>query len=73
MIVTRSQTLVESGLRFDPQFEFHFYDLDFSRQAELRNLKMGTCAISVVHESIGRLGVPAWRAAYQKYLSKYGE
>jgi hypothetical protein len=73
MLATRSETLVDSGLRFDPQFEFHFYDMDFCRQAELRDLRMGTWAISVIHASAGQLGSESWFAAYRKYLDKYGE
>jgi hypothetical protein len=73
MMAVRSQTLIERELRFDPRFKFHFYDLDFCRQAELRNIRMGTWAISVVHASAGTLGVESWRAAYGDYLAKYGE
>jgi hypothetical protein len=73
MMAIRSQALIERDLRFDPQFKFHFYDLDFCRQAELKKLRMGTWAISVVHASAGVLGVEPWRAAYRDYLTKYGE
>jgi len=73
MMAVRSQTLRDSALRFDPQFTFHFYDLDFCRQAELRHLRMGTCAMSIVHASAGRLGCDGWHAAYRDYLQKYGE
>ena len=73
MLVADSERLIESGLRFDEQFDFHFYDLDFCRQAELKGLTMGTWPISVVHESGGAFGSPSWRAAYERYLRKYGE
>jgi hypothetical protein len=62
-----------TGLRFDPQFRFHFYDLDFCRQAELRALRMGTWSIAVVHESAGDPNNQSWEDAYQAYLAKYGE
>ncbi|WP_321952709.1 tetratricopeptide repeat protein [Paraburkholderia bannensis] len=67
-----SETLSRSSLRFDEQFEFHFYDLDFCRQAELKRLRMGTWPISVVHESGGAFNSPGWRAGYEQYLRKYG-
>ncbi|MBB3255877.1 putative O-linked N-acetylglucosamine transferase (SPINDLY family) [Paraburkholderia bannensis] len=67
-----SETLSRSGLRFDEQFTFHFYDLDFCRQAELKRLRMGTWPISVVHESGGAFNSPGWRAGYEQYLRKYG-
>jgi glycosyltransferase involved in cell wall biosynthesis len=73
MLAVRSETLIGRDLRFDPQFRFHFYDMDFCRQAELRNIRMGTWAISVVHASPGALGVEDWRSAYRRYLDKYGE
>jgi tetratricopeptide (TPR) repeat protein len=73
MMAIRSRALIERDLRFDPQFKFHFYDMDFCRQAELKKLRMGTWAISVVHASAGALGVEPWRAAYRDYLTKYGE
>lgn len=72
-LAARSASLVRSGVRFDPAFRFHFYDLDFCRQAELRGLTMGTWALSAIHASPGRLGVDAWREAYMTYLEKYGE
>ncbi|MGH8688660.1 MAG: glycosyltransferase [Burkholderiales bacterium] len=73
LLACRSSTLLEHGLRFDERFDFHFYDLDFCRQAEAKNLRMGTWPISVVHESGGAFGTPAWRAAYAKYLEKWGD
>jgi SAM-dependent methyltransferase len=73
MLVAASTRLIESGVRFDEQFEFHFYDMDFCRQAELKGLRMGTWPISVVHESAGAFNTPAWRAGFDRYLTKYGE
>jgi glycosyltransferase involved in cell wall biosynthesis len=73
MLVADSARLIESGTRFDDQFEFHFYDMDFCRQAELNGLSMGTWPISTVHESAGAFNTPPWRAAYERYLRKYGQ
>jgi len=73
LMAVRSETLIDHGLRFDPRFRFHFYDMDFCRQAELRQLRMGTCAMSLVHASAGRLGNDDWSCAYRDYLAKYGE
>jgi GT2 family glycosyltransferase len=71
LLAADSGRLTEAGLGFDEQFAFHFYDMDFCRQAELKGLKMGTWPISVIHESGGAFGTPAWRDAYQRYLQKY--
>ncbi len=73
LMAIRSQTLLERELRFDPRFHFHFYDMDFCRQAELRQLRMGTCAVSLVHASAGEFGTAGWTSAYRDYLAKYGE
>jgi GT2 family glycosyltransferase len=73
MLAARSQTLIEHGLSFDARFTFDFYDLDFCRQAELSRLRMGTWAISAIHQSGGHVGCPSWREAYEQYLKKYGE
>ena len=73
LMAIHSAVLHARNLRFDPRFKFDFYDLDFCRQAELRGLRMGTCALSIVHASAGALGVETWRAAYRDYLAKYGE
>jgi hypothetical protein len=67
-----SRTLWESGLRFDPLFKFHFYDLDFCRSAEQLNLKMGTIPLSVVHASEGDMS-DSWRSAYADYIAKWKE
>ena len=34
LLVAYSKTLIDSDIRFDERFKFHFYDLDFCRQAE---------------------------------------
>jgi GT2 family glycosyltransferase len=73
MLAAHSETLHQHQLFFDERFDFHFYDVDFCRQAEAKQLSMGTYPISLVHESGGAFGTPAWRAAYQKYLEKWGD
>lgn len=73
MLAADSEKLIENGLIFDPIFDFHFYDMDFCRQAELKGLRMGTAPISVIHESTGAFGNDAWRNAYRRYIGKYGE
>lgn len=66
-----SQTLHEKKLRFDERFDFHFYDMDFCRQAEQKGVTCGTCPLTVIHESGGSFGSPGWVAGYQKYLEKW--
>jgi len=71
MLIARSEALLAKQIRFDEQFDFHFYDLDFCRQAEQHGLRMGTWNISVVHESGGHYGGPRWESAYARYLEKW--
>ena len=71
LLASASETLLSKDLFFDPRFDFHFYDLDFCRQAELKNLRMGTCSVSCLHASDGQFGAPGWRVAYAKYLDKW--
>jgi GT2 family glycosyltransferase len=73
MLIADSERLIERGVRFDEQFAFHFYDMDFCRQAESRGLRMGTWPLSVIHESGGAFDSPGWREGYQRYLRKYGD
>ena len=73
MLIVESATLATHDLRFDTRFSFHFYDMDFCRQVELKGLRMGTWPISVIHESAGGFGTTAWKDAYGRYLEKYGD
>lgn len=73
LLATHSTTLAASGLTFDERFEFHFYDMDFCRAAEVKNLTCGTWPLPIVHESGGSFQSDAWRAAYAAYLAKWGE
>ena len=71
LLAVRSETLLSKRIAFDERFDFHFYDLDFCRQAEAAQLRLGTWPLSVIHESVGTLGTPEWRAAYAVYLQKW--
>ncbi len=65
--------LVESGLRFDEQFRFHFYDVDFCREAEMRNIRMGTVPITTWHMGSNTFGTTLWKDGYDKYRRKWGD
>jgi GT2 family glycosyltransferase len=73
LLAAASETLLSRELFFDERFDFHFYDLDFCRQAELKGLRLGTCTVSVLHASDGQFGSTSWRASYRQYLSKWGD
>jgi len=71
LIACHSEFLNTKNLRFDTQFDFHFYDLDFCREAERIGARMGTWAIALIHESGGAFGSPSWIVAKQKYFEKW--
>jgi hypothetical protein len=71
LLAVRSETLLANKIEFDERFDFHFYDMDFCRQAEAKRLRMGTWSLSVIHESVGKAGTPSWREGYARYLAKW--
>jgi hypothetical protein len=72
MLACASQTLLDADLRFDEAFEFHHYDMDFCRQAEIKRIKMGTWSIAAVHESKGGFQSVGWQRSYERYIEKWG-
>jgi hypothetical protein len=70
-LASKKSILDNNGIRFDPAFDFHFYDLDFCRQGEAKNLRMGTIPLSIIHESPGGFGTPQWRKNYETYIGKW--
>jgi len=70
-LATTTSALKKSKLRFDPNFTFHFYDLDFCRSAEKAGLTMGTIPLSLVHASGGQVD-SIWKDAYDLYINKWG-
>jgi GT2 family glycosyltransferase len=71
-IATRKSALRDRGVRFDPRFGFHFYDLDFCRTARGAGLKLGTWPISMTHRSTGKTD-DLWRDALAAYQAKWGD
>lgn len=71
-LAAKRDTLRQHEVRFDPQFDFHFYDIDFCRTARERGLKLGTWPIAMTHQSKGKFGTPDWFVRYERYLAKWG-
>src|ERR1035437_847150 len=71
LLAARASALLDSGVRFDERFDFHFYDLDFSRQANAAGLRVGTWPIAVTHASGGAFGSPAWNRSLALYRAKW--
>jgi len=72
LLAVENQTLIDHRLLFDERFMFHFYDLDFCRQAEQKNISCGTWDLSLIHESGGSCGSDSWKISYQQYIDKWG-
>lgn len=72
-LAVRKNSLDNKGVRFDPQFDFHFYDLDFCRTAKKAGLTLGTWLVNLTHQSIGQYGTIRWHEKYQLYLNKWEE
>ncbi|MEY4545496.1 MAG: hypothetical protein RL685_1691 [Pseudomonadota bacterium] len=70
-LAVRTDKLKERGVRFDPRFRFHLYDLDFCRTALAAQLRLGTWPIAVTHDSGGGYDSASFREAAQLYLDKW--
>ena len=71
LIAARVSSLLDAGVRFDERFDFHFYDLDFSRQANAAGLAVGTWQISATHVSVGNYKTDGWIRGREVYRDKW--
>lgn len=64
--------ILDLGIQFDPQFDFHFYDLALCEIAKQRGATVGTWPIWVVHQGLGDSYQSAsWLVNSRKFVSKY--
>lgn len=70
-IAAKTETLRRSGVRFDPAFKFHFYDLDFSLTAKRAGLRVGVWPISVTHQSRGNFKSTEWLEGSVQFAEKW--
>jgi GT2 family glycosyltransferase len=73
LLAARKSVLQAAGVRFDPRFEFHFYDMDFCRSARQQGLRLGTWPIGLTHQSGGAFGSEGWNEKYRQYLEKWND
>jgi len=57
--------------RFDPQFTFHLYDIDFCLAAHSKKLSMGTTNICAHHASAGSFQSEEYRQSVSKFRQKW--
>jgi Glycosyltransferase like family len=70
-LAAKRSVLRAANVLFDPQFDFHFYDLDFCRTAAAAGLHIGTWPISMTHQSAGKFGSAEWRQRLTRYREKW--
>jgi len=70
-LAVNTEKILAAEVTFDPQFDFHFYDLDFCRKCLGRGLRIGTWPIAVTHGSRGAYNSPEWKAGRDLYLNKW--
>lgn len=71
-LAVRVSALKKTGVRFDPSFGFHFYDLDFCLQCHEAGLSLGTEPIWVVHSSLGEYDKSGWLVDQERFINKWG-
>ncbi len=70
-LAVKKSVLLVNQVKFDSQFDFHFYDMDFCRTARSKGLKLGTWPICLTHQSVGNAGEVSWQNNYHLYLEKW--
>ena len=71
-IIIFTRKAIQAGLRWDEQFNFHFYDMDICFSAHRLGLKVGTANILLTHESVGGSVVqPEFMASQRKFIEKW--
>ena len=72
-LAAQAARLKSSGVRFDPRFAFHFYDLDLCRSARQQKLLLGTWPLKLRRARDGDLFSSDWLDALERYQSKWNE
>lgn len=65
-----SDKMIDNGVWFDDDFDFHFYDLAFCLRAFEKKMKLGTYPIFVVHHGLGEPDDNFYDLA-DKFVKKY--
>lgn len=71
-IICFTKQAIDSGLRFDERFKFHFYDMDVCFSAFVKKLEVGTAPILVTHESLGySVSQPQFLESQKMFFEKW--
>ena len=52
-LAVNAKVFNSTNLRFDENFKFNFYDIDFCFQAHKNNLTLGIVPLNIIHSSVG--------------------
>lgn len=68
----KTQKVIETNTRFDDQFMFHHYDIDFSLTCNKNKLKIGVWPILINHMSPGLKEFSQdWNESNKKFINKW--
>lgn len=70
-LAINTEKILESKVKFDEQFKFHFYDLAFCVDAHMAGHTLGTWDIPLTHFSHGDYNNDEWRESENKFIKKY--
>ncbi len=71
-MVINCKKILESKVKFDENFMFHHYDLDFSNTCNLNRLKIGVYPILINHSSPGlREFSDSWKKSNEYFKQKW--
>ena len=65
----------DTEVKFDSQFDFHHYDVDFCLQCNDNKIKLTTSTINVVHSSPGLFSTedPVFVRSQDRFITKYAK
>lgn len=67
-LAVNTDKLLETGLRFDENFDFHHYDMTLCLNANKKKLKMGVTPIRVIHFGLGdSMNTNDWQVSAHKF------
>jgi hypothetical protein len=71
-IACKVKDILDKGLTFDENFNFHFYDIAFCLRANEKKVSCGVLPIKVVHHGLGdSMLTPEWEEANEKFKQAY--
>ena len=71
-LAIKTKKIIDSKVRFDEQFKFHHYDIDFSLQCNENKIKLGVWPILINHQSPGLKEFHKdWEESNSKFITKW--